>query len=61
MEKVINQVKQDDQDEQYMLYWLSRTLAERLQEVTRLRYNYYKWHDKLFPSKIEKVVLKRHL
>jgi ACT domain-containing protein len=61
MEKVINQVKQDDQDEQYMLFWLSKTPSERIQEVTRLRYNYYKWKDKIFPVQIEKVIQKRPL
>jgi hypothetical protein len=61
MEKVINQVKQEDQDEQDLLYWLSKTPAERIKEVTRLRYNYYSWIDKVFPAKIEKVVLKRHI
>jgi hypothetical protein len=61
MKKVINQVKQDEQDELDLLYWLSKTPAERLQEVTRLRYNYYRWRDKVFPDKIEKIIQTRRL
>lgn len=61
MEKVINIIRQEDQDEQYISFWLTKTISERLQEVTRLRYNYFKWLNNSFPDKIEKVVFKRSL
>lgn len=61
MEKVINVVKQDEQDEQYIAFWLSRPIAERLQEVQRLRFQYFRWLNKSFPDKIEKVVSNRTL
>ncbi|RFZ90179.1 hypothetical protein D0C36_23345 [Mucilaginibacter conchicola] len=56
MEKVVNFVKQEDEEMAYIQYWLNQPVAERLKEVTRLRFNYYKWLNKSFPSKIEKVV-----
>lgn len=58
MEKVINVVKQDEQD---VAFWLTKTVDERLAEVTTLRYNYFKWLNQSFSDKIEKVVLKRSL
>lgn len=61
MEKVINFVKQDDQDGQYIAFWLTKTPGERLEEVVRLRYQYFKWLNKSFPENIEKVVFKRSL
>jgi hypothetical protein len=61
MKKVINIVKQEDQDVQYIVFWLSRSPEERLAEVTRLRQNYFKWLHGVFPEKIEKVVQKRML
>jgi len=61
MEKVVNFIKQDEQETQYIQYWLQQPVIERLREVTRLRYNYYKWLNKSFPEKIEKVVSRRPL
>jgi hypothetical protein len=61
MEKVVNFVKQDEEEVQYMLYWLQQPAVDRLKEVTRLRYNYYKWLNKSYPDKIEKVVSRRPL
>ena len=61
MKKVINIVKQEDQDVQYIAFWRSRSPQERLSEVTRLRQNYFKWLNGVFPEKIEKVVQKRIL
>ena len=61
IEKVINVVKQEDQEEQYILFWISKTSQERLAEVTRLRRNYYTWLNKTFPDKMEKVVSKRRI
>jgi hypothetical protein len=61
MEKVVNIVKQEDQDEQYIAFWLTKTPAERMLEVKRLRYNYYMWLNNSFPDKIEKVLSKRPL
>jgi hypothetical protein len=61
MEKVVNFIKQDDEEMQYIEYWLKQPVADRLKEVTRLRYQYYKWLNKSFPDKIEKVVSFRQL
>ena len=56
MEKIVNFIKQDDEEMLYIAYWLQQPVIERLKEVTRLRYNYYKWLNKSFPDQIEKVV-----
>lgn len=61
MAMVVNQVKMEDEDRLDVLFWLSKTVAERLSEVTRLRKNYFTWADGVFPEKIEKVVHQRKL
>lgn len=61
MAMVVNQVKMEDEDRFDVLFWLSKTVAERLSEVTRLRKNYFTWADGVFPEKIEKVVHQRKL
>ncbi|MGY4384676.1 hypothetical protein ACVWYN_001710 [Pedobacter sp. UYP24] len=58
---VVNQVKMEDEDNLDVLFWMSKSVAERLTEVSRLRRNYFKWADGLFPEKIEKVVHQRKL
>jgi hypothetical protein len=57
MAKVVNHVKMEDEDYWDVLYWQSKTIAERLQEVMRLRKNYYTWLNGSFPEKIEKVAV----
>lgn len=42
MEKVVNFIKQDEEENLYIQYWMQQPAIERLKEVTRLRYNYYK-------------------
>ncbi|MFA6086873.1 hypothetical protein [Mucilaginibacter sp.] len=61
MEKVVNFIKQNEEEMLYIQYWLKQPVIERLKEVTRLRYNYYKWLNKSFPDKIEKVVNRQPL
>jgi hypothetical protein len=61
MEKVVNFIKQNEEEMLYIQYWLKQSVIERLKEVTRLRYNYYKWLNKSFPNKIEKVVNRQPL
>ena len=39
--KSFSQVKMDDEDMIDVLFWLNKTSAERIAEVTRLRKNYY--------------------
>ncbi|MEJ2902911.1 hypothetical protein [Pedobacter panaciterrae] len=51
----------EDEDSLDVLFWLSRTVSERLSEVSRLRKNYFTWADGKFPEKIEKVVQQRKL
>ena len=57
--KVITHVKMDDEDNLDVLFWRSKTVAERLQEVTRLRRNYYTWLNGSFPEKMIKVITTR--
>jgi hypothetical protein len=59
MAKVVNHVKPEDEDYLDVLFWRSKTSAERLQEVTRLRRNYYTWLNGSFPEKITKVITTR--
>jgi hypothetical protein len=54
--KVVNQVKMEDEDYLDVLFWRSKSMAERLQEVTRLRKNYYTWLNGSFPEKMNKVI-----
>ena len=62
MKKIVNFIKQgEEEDIQYMQFWLRQPAVERLKEVTRLRYNYFMWLNKSFPKKIEKVVHKHPL
>lgn len=58
---VVNQVKMEDEDNLDVLFWLNKTVSERLSEVSRLRRNYFTWANGLFPEKIEKVVHQRRL
>ncbi len=58
---VVNHVKMEDEDKADVLFWLSRSPAERLSEVVRLRQNYFNWTDGSFPEKIEKVVHQRKM
>jgi len=57
--KVVHQVKMDDEDHADVLFWQSRSPAERLQEVMRLRKNYYTWLNGSFPEKMIKVITTR--
>ena len=61
MAMVVNQVRMEDEDSLDVLFWLSKTVAERLSEVSRLRKNYFTWTDGVFPEKIEKIVHQRKL
>jgi len=61
MAMVVNQIKMEDEDMLDVAYWLSKTPAERLAEVYRLRKNYFTWANGSFPEKIEKVVNRRKL
>ncbi|MDB5005578.1 MAG: hypothetical protein JWQ34_3803 [Mucilaginibacter sp.] len=58
---VVNHVKMEDEDRADVAFWISRSPAERLTEVVRLRQNYFSWADGSFPKKIEKVVHQRHI
>jgi hypothetical protein len=61
MAMVVNQVKMDDDDQLDVGFWLSKTTAERIGEVTRLRRLYYTFVNGVFPEKIEKVVTRLQL
>jgi hypothetical protein len=54
--KVVRHVKMEDEDYLDVLFWRSKSMAERLQEVTRLRKNYYTWLNGSFPEKMTKVI-----
>ncbi|HEY5327678.1 MAG TPA: hypothetical protein VIJ27_11810 [Mucilaginibacter sp.] len=53
--KVVNHIKMEDEDYLDVVFWRSKSMAERLQEVTRLRRNYYTWLNGSFPEKMTKV------
>jgi len=57
--KVVTQVKMGEEDSADVLFWLSKSVAERLQEVARLRKNYYTWLNGSFPDKMDKVITTR--
>jgi hypothetical protein len=59
MAKVVNHVKMEDEDYLDVLFWRSKSMAERLQEVARLRKNYYTSLDGSFPKSMVKVVTTR--
>lgn len=61
MAMVVNHVKMEDEDTGDILFWLGKSVSERLAEVSRLRRNYFLWSDGIFPEKIEKVVHQRKL
>jgi hypothetical protein len=58
---VANQIKMDDEDSLDVEFWLSKTPAERISEVVRLRHNYFTWTNGSFPDKIENVVHQRKM
>lgn len=57
--KVANHVKMDEEDYSDVLFWRSKSVSERLQEVARLRRNYYTWLNGSFPEKMIKVITSR--
>jgi hypothetical protein len=57
--KVVGHVKMDDEDHLDVLFWRSKSMAERLQEVIRLRKNYYTRLNGSFPEKMTKVITTR--
>ncbi|TSJ42690.1 hypothetical protein FO440_00415 [Mucilaginibacter corticis] len=61
IQMVVTQVKMDDEDNLDVNFWMSRTAAERLAEVFRLRQNYFTWADGSFPDKMEKIVHRRQI
>jgi len=61
MAKVVTHIKMDDEDYVDVLFWRSKTVAERLEEVTRLRKNYYTGLNGSFPSEIVKVITFRKM
>jgi hypothetical protein len=58
---VVNQVRMEDEDNLDVLFWLNKSISERLAEVSRLRKNYFTWKNGIFPEKIEKAVHYRKL
>ncbi len=61
MAMVVNQVSMDDEDHLDVAFWLNKTAAERIAEVTRLRINYYTWLNGSYPKTIAKVLTSRSL
>jgi hypothetical protein len=56
MEIVANLVNREDEDLMDIIFWLNKTESERLQEVYRLRQNFFQSPGKPFPKKISKTV-----
>jgi len=57
--KVVRHVKMEDEDALDVIFWQSKTVFERLQEVSRLRRNYYTWLNGYFPEKMDRVISTR--
>jgi hypothetical protein len=57
--KAVNHVKTQDEDYSDVLFWRSKSVSERLQEVARLRKNYYTWLNGSFPEKMIRVITSR--
>jgi hypothetical protein len=57
--KVVNHVRMDDEDTLDVAFWRSKSVTERLEEVARLRKNYYTWLNGSFPQKIARVITTR--
>jgi hypothetical protein len=57
--KTVNHVKMEDEDQLDVLFGRSKSVSERLQEVARLRRNYYTWLNGSFPEKMIKVITVR--
>lgn len=57
--KVVTHVKMEDEDNLDVIFWQSKSMLERLEEVARLRRNYYTWLNGTFPERMAKVVSKR--
>jgi hypothetical protein len=57
--KVVNHVRMDDEDTLDVAFWRSKSVTERLEEVARLRKNYYTWLNGGFPQKIARVITTR--
>ena len=53
---LINQISVEDEDYADVLFWRSKSIAERLEEVMRLRKNYYTWLEGSFPLKMGKII-----
>ncbi|MES2376330.1 MAG: hypothetical protein V4553_07120 [Bacteroidota bacterium] len=53
---VVNHIKMEDEDVADVAFWLSKSPAERLGEVFRLRQNYFTYTNGSFPKTMEKVV-----
>ena len=54
--KVVNQVKIEDEDYLDVAFWRSKSMNDRLEEVARLRKNYYTWLNGSFPEKMVKAI-----
>lgn len=55
----VNQVKMEHEDYLDVIFWRSKTAAERLEEVARLRRNYYTSVNGSFPEQMSKVISSR--
>lgn len=58
---VVNHVKMEDEDHLDVQFWQAKSATKRMEEVTRLRINYYTWLNGSYPEKIAKVVTTRTL
>ncbi|MEO9172118.1 MAG: hypothetical protein ABI203_03450 [Mucilaginibacter sp.] len=59
MAKVVNQVEMTDEDHLDIIFWQSQSFSERLQEVVRLRKNYYTWLNGSFPATMNRIITSR--
>ena len=61
LEMVVNHVKLEDEDQLDLLFWRNKTPIERLEEVYRLRKNYFTQKNGFYPKNIDKVANTRVL
>jgi hypothetical protein len=62
--KIIAVVKKssiEEAAEDYLFFWMNKSVKERFEELLRLKKNYWSWKLGHYPDHIEKVVLKRSL
>ena len=51
----------NEASDDYLFFWVDKNITERLEELLRLKKNFWSWKLGSYPKGIEKVVFKRSL